>query len=75
MTTATPVLDFVGNEITAGCTIVYPNRHGSGMWLERMAVTAVEPGKITGFKPNGRRTSVTKLANVVVVNPPKPKIQ
>jgi len=74
MIASSPVRDFVGNEITPGCTVVYACRRGSSLWMERMVVTQVESDKLTGHKPCGRRTSITKLTNVVVVKPPKPEV-
>lgn len=72
MIASSPVLDCVGNVITPGCTVVYPSRQGSNMWMERMVVDQVESDKISGHKPNGRRTQVKKLKNVAVVVPPAP---
>ena len=68
------VLDFVGNEITAGCTVCYPVRRGSNLWMNRMVVTQVAADQITGQNPHNRRlTHVKNLQNVVVVVPPEKK--
>jgi endonuclease/exonuclease/phosphatase family metal-dependent hydrolase len=64
--------DFMGREITAGCTIVYPVRRASSMWLSRMEVQQVTAKSISGYNPEGRRVTVHKFDTVVVVEPLKP---
>lgn len=69
------VLDYFGRAIKAGDTVVYPVRQGSSMWLARMLVTQVIGGtspKISGTNNEGRRVSVHKIKNVVVVQLPTP---
>ena len=69
------VTDHVGREIKAGCSILYPVRRGSDMWLSTMTVQQVVPGDeqkpayVSGFNTDGRRVSVHNLKNVVVIVP------
>ena len=75
---AGPVLDFIGREITASATIVYPVRRGSSMWLNRLKVTQVVGGPsptVTGFNDTGRRITLHNIQTVVVVEPlPTPAV-
>jgi hypothetical protein len=68
------ILDFVGNQITPGCTVVYPVRRGSSMWLNRLVVTAARSEGLTGHNPEGRTIHVKNVKNVVVVNLPQPSL-
>ncbi len=61
--------DFMGREIKAGDTIVYPVRRGSRMWLNKLNVTMVEGEALKGYSPEGRLTTIKNLKNVVVVQP------
>ncbi len=61
--------DFMGREIKAGDTVVYPVRRGSSMWLNKLNVTMVEAASLKGFSPEGRLTTIKNLKNVVVVQP------
>lgn len=68
------VKDCVGREIKAGCTILYPVRRGSSMWLSRMQVQQVVSGEtgrayVSGFNTDGRRVYVRNLELAVVVVP------
>ncbi len=66
------VTDCVGREIKAGCSILYPVRRGSRMWMSRMQVQRVIPSArpyVSGFNSDGRRVNVRNL-NMVVVNVP-----
>jgi len=70
-----PVLDYFGRAIKAGDTVVYPVRQGSSMWMARMLVTQVIGGttpRLSGTNPEGRRVSVHKIKNVIVVQLPTP---
>jgi hypothetical protein len=58
--------DFLGREIKAGDTIVYPVRRGSSMWLNKLTVTQAQPDSLTGLNPDGRWVTVKNLKNVVV---------
>lgn len=72
---ASPLLDYMGREITVGCTVVYPVRRGSLMWLSRIVVTQIVNGpspSLKGFKPNGRPVPIQNIGNVAVVEPVKP---
>lgn len=62
-------LDFMGREIKAGDTVVYPVRRGSQMWLNRMKVTLAERDFIKGLSPTGIWVTVKNLKNVVIVDP------
>jgi len=67
------MLDFVGNPITPGCTVVYPVRRGSAMWLARINVTQVRDDGISGYNQTGRIIHVKNMQNVVVVKLPEKK--
>lgn len=58
--------DFLGREIMAGDTIIYPVRRGSAMWLNKLRVTQVLPDSLTGLNPDGRWVTVKNLGNVIV---------
>ena len=70
-----PCLDFLGHEIKAGDTIVYPGRRGSRMWMVKSRVTMVSPPVVPGKDdgvlrvqhPNGSLRLVTNVQRVVVV--------
>jgi hypothetical protein len=61
------VKDFLGNDITAGCKIVYACRRGSDMHLKLMSVTSIDGNRVRGFGSDGRRTFITNVENAVVV--------
>lgn len=64
------VVDLIGREITAGCSVVYPVRRGSDMWLKKIQVQQVTPGKvpeISGFNSEGRRVTIRNLKNCAVI--------
>ena len=63
--------DFVGREIKAGDTVVYPVYCGSKLSMRRMTVMSTDNGKIGGLNPEGRRVYVSNLSNIVVVKPPE----
>jgi len=66
--------DFMGREIKAGDTLVYPVRRGSSMWLNRLLVTQALADVVTGTNPEGRRITVKNLGNAVVVPSPAPSV-
>lgn len=73
MANAAPVLDFVGREIKVGDTLVYPVRQGSRMWLSRISVRQVIAGPeptIHGYNNEGRKITIHKVSNAVVVQLP-----
>lgn len=78
MSNTAPVLDFMGREIKVNDTVCYPVRQGAKMWLQRIRVTQVVPGaapKLGGFNNEGRKITIHKISNVVVVEPlPVPKV-
>jgi len=71
--------DFLGREIKAGDTVVYPVRRGSSMWLNKLLVTQVASDgvdrdgqpllHVAGTNSFGRRITVKNLTNCVVVEP------
>lgn len=61
-------LDFLGQEIKAGSTILYPVRRGSEMWLNKLNVTHVDTEGLKGLNHLGRRIVITNLKNVVVID-------
>lgn len=61
--------DFMGREIKANDTIVYPVRRGSEMWMCEMRVTQVTKDYIKGYNPTGRINTIRNLKNVVKVEP------
>ncbi len=72
MSKLAPVLDFMGREITAGATVVYPVRRGSQMWMQELGVTQVVPGSdptVKGFNSSGRTITLHNVKNVTVVQP------
>ena len=75
-TAAAPVIDFMGREIKANDTSVYPVRRGSSMWMQRIKVTQVVSDatgvSIGGFNGEGRKITIHNIANVVVVEPLPP---
>jgi hypothetical protein len=73
--------DFIGREIKAGDTIVYPVRRGSSMWLNRLEVQQVSQGpkgpQVAGTNSKGRRITISNIDNAVVVQPlpaPEPSV-
>ncbi len=66
------VTDFVGREIKAGDTIVYPVRRGSDMWLKKLVVQQIVDSPsgsvVSGMNDVGRRISLKNLNNCIVVN-------
>ena len=66
--------DFLGREIVAGNTVVYPVRRGSSLWMNRMTVLGTTNGVLTGNNPEGRRINLTNIENVTVVELPKPEV-
>jgi len=65
-------LDFMGREIKVGDTVIYPVRRGSRMWMQKIKVTQIVPGKepqLGGFNGEGRKITLRTLANVTVVEP------
>ena len=63
--------DYLGRTIHPGDFVVYPWRRGSMMGMAQMNVTLVEENSITGYALTGRRVTVRKTHNVVVVERPQ----
>lgn len=82
MTVAESLTDYMGHPIKVGCTIIYPVRRGSSMWLSQLRVQRIvdnDGGKapyLAGFNNEGRRINIHNLKNVVVVTPlvPMPSV-
>jgi hypothetical protein len=68
---AVEAIDFLGKPIQAGCTICYPVRRGSSMWLNKLSVEAVRSTPrgtcVSGVNGTGRRINIYNLTNCVVV--------
>ena len=65
--------DMLGNEITIGDMIAYPNRQGSSCWLETATVLSIadDARKATAQKSCGRKvTLTTALERCVLVSGP-----
>jgi hypothetical protein len=64
--------DFMGRIIETGDIVCYPVRSGSAMWLNKLTVLALRETPrgicISGMNDAGRRISIHKLSNCVVVN-------
>lgn len=66
--------DFMGREITVGCTLVYPWRRGSDMGMNELRVQQIvdrdpKKVKVAGYNKDGRRITIGNLNNTVVVSP------
>ena len=63
--------DFLGKTITSGCTICYPVRRGSAMWMKKLVIKAVRDTPrgpcIYGDNQAGRHICIYNLDNCVVV--------
>lgn len=65
--------DMLGNEITIGDIIAYPNRQGSSCWLETATVLSIadDARKATAQKSCGRKVTLTAaLERCVLVSGP-----
>lgn len=64
--------DFLGQEIKAGDTIVYPGRQGSKLWMNRAKVLTVDPQGLDDWRvkvqlPNNAIRVVKCVERVVVI--------
>ena len=63
--------DYLGNEIKATDTIVYPVRRGSAMWMKTLVVDAVRDTpngvRVSGRNASGNTVSLQNVQNCVVV--------
>lgn len=59
--------DFLNNEIKPGCTVVYPSRRGSQMWLNTLRVTKSDETGLTGYSKVGRLLHIRNTGNCVVI--------
>jgi len=63
------VVDFVGNQIKLGDTIVYPVRRRSDMALKKAVVSEVpQPSRIAALKEDGRGVIIRVPERCIVVN-------
>ena len=67
-----PAIDFLGREIKAGDTVVYPVRRGSSMWLNKLTLAHADADGACGYNNAGHRVFIKNLKNVVVVSPADP---
>lgn len=65
------IVDFLGNTIRAGDTLVYPVRRKSQLYMNKIRVAELvqlrEGFAVTGYNDEGRRVTVRNLHNTVVV--------
>jgi hypothetical protein len=66
--------DYMGQTITAGCTVVYPIRQGSNMWLQHMVVSHfdiirshVPVFKLHGTNSDGHQVKLDHADRCVIV--------
>lgn len=52
--------DVLGEPIEVGCTICYPSRKRSKLWLRTLKVLAVNGNQISGLNRNGRNVTITR---------------
>jgi hypothetical protein len=67
--------DFLDREIKAGCTVVYPCRRKSRMWLKTLKVIQVENDQLTGYDSFGYSIHIKNVQNCVVVEPKVPTMK
>lgn len=65
------MLDFVNQEIKAGCTVCYAARRKSDLRLKSIRVTHVGEDGITGYNNLGHVVHIRNIANCVVVPNPE----
>ena len=61
--------DFLGRPIKVNHILVYPVRHGSKMWLNKIKVTKVETDRIYGTNKDCRMVQLTNLHNTIIIRP------
>lgn len=64
------IKDIVGKAIEAGCTVAYPVRKGSQMWLKTLAVSRVDELNRTlhGYNNLGTPITIKNLNTVAVID-------
>jgi hypothetical protein len=67
-----PAIDFLGREIKAGDTIIYPVRQGSAMWLKKLTLSHADCDGVCGYNNTGHLIHIKNLKNVIVVSPAAP---
>jgi len=60
--------DFLGQQIEAGDSIVYPNRQGSRLWMNFATVADVRDKSIRVRLNNGVHKTLTRIQRVTVVS-------
>lgn len=60
-------IDFRGNTINEGDTVIYPVRKGSGMWLNSGVVKELHPNGLKVVNEADRIVTLTCLDRVVVI--------
>lgn len=61
------MVDQLGEPIEVGCTICYPSRKRSKLWLRTLKVLAVNGNQISGLNVNGRNVSITRESGDSIV--------
>ena len=59
--------DFLGQFISVGDTIVYPNRQGSNLWMVKALVTEVREDSLRVERDDGTVKPLTRIDRVTVV--------
>lgn len=59
--------DFLEREIKVGCTLVYPVRRKSKMWLTKIQVTDLGDETIRGVNDKGHRVTLSRSNRSIVV--------
>jgi len=59
--------DFLGREIKAGDTLIYPVRRGSSMVLKKITVTSPGPTYVMGVNDAGRLITLRKPERSIFV--------
>lgn len=54
------MVDHLGEPIVVGCTICFPSRKRSKMWLSILKVLAISGNRITGLNRTGRTVTITR---------------
>ncbi len=67
--------DFLNQDIKIGDTIVYPNRQGSSLWMNRAQVEEVRLDSLRVRRSDGSVKTIRRTDRVVVVtNQPSPPV-
>lgn len=67
--------DFLNQDIKIGDTIVYPNRQGSSLWMNKAQVEEVRLDSLRVRRSDGSVKTIRRTDRVVVVtNQPSPPV-